>query len=264
MTTALSVNVNKIAWLRNAREGDRPDLIQCSRKIIQAGAQGITVHPRSDQRHIRPADVYAVNDLVQELNVEYNIEGNPSVGRLSNGYPGFLELVEDTCPTQCTLVPDNAKQLTSDHGWDLQDKVNFECVRTCIRRIHQIGARVSLFLDPEPQMVERASDCGADRIELFTGPWCDLAAQSGLTSDFTQQSLARYVATASRARELGLEVNAGHDLDLENVGHFCSQIPVAEVSIGHALVSDALEFGLERTVRLYLSAIQGSSNTRTP
>ena len=261
MTTALSVNVNKIAWLRNARDGDRPDLIQCCRKIIQAGAQGITVHPRSDQRHIRPADVYAVNDLVHELNVEYNIEGNPSVGRLSNGYPGFLELVEDTCPTQCTLVPDNATQLTSDHGWDLSNEVNFECVRTYIRRIHEIGARVSLFLDPEPQMVERARESGADRIELFTGPWCALVAHAGLTSEYAQQCLAKYVIAASRARELGLQVNAGHDLDLGNVGHFCSQVPVSEVSIGHALVADALAYGLERTVKLYVSAIQDAFDT---
>lgn len=261
MTTALSVNVNKIAWLRNARDGDRPDLIHCSRAIIEAGAHGITVHPRSDQRHIRPADVYALSELVRELNVEYNIEGNPSVGQLPNGYPGFLELVEDTCPTQCTLVPDDATQLTSDHGWDLSNEVHFESVRTYIRRIHETGSRVSLFLDPDPLMVKRACDCGADRIELFTGPWCEMVLQSGLNSEYAQKCLDQYRVAAESARCQGLVVNAGHDLDLTNVAHFCSQVPVAEVSIGHALVSDALEHGLKSTVQLYLSAIQEASNS---
>lgn len=256
MTAKLSVNVNKIAWLRNAREGARPDLSHCCQTIMRAGAQGITVHPRSDQRHIRPTDVYAINELISQSDVEYNIEGNPSVGALPNGYPGFLDLVENTGPTQCTLVPDSHTQFTSDHGWDLSEEVNFESVRTYIRRIHGIGPRVSLFLEPNVEMVKRARDCGADRIELYTGPWCELVAQHGLDSDFSNHSLDEFRSAAEFAQSIGLRVNAGHDLDLNNVGRFCSEVCVDEVSIGHALISDALDYGLEDTVRRYLAAIQ--------
>lgn len=255
VTTKLSVNVNKIAWLRNAREGTRPDLLHCCQVIVDAGAYGLTVHPRSDQRHIRPADVYAIHELVSRTSTEYNIEGNPSVGALPNGYPGFLDLVENTCPTQCTLVPDSPTQFTSDHGWELNEEVHFESVRTFIRRIHAIGPRVSLFLDPKIEMVKRARDSGADRIELYTGPWCELALQHGIDSDLAKHSLDEFREAAEFARSVGLRVNAGHDLDLNNVGRFCSEMEIDEVSIGHALVSDALDYGLADTVRRYLSAI---------
>ena len=255
MSAKLSVNVNKIAWLRNAREGKRPDLSDCCQTIVRAGAHGITVHPRSDQRHIRPTDVYAISDLVSQSGVEYNIEGNPSVGALPNGYPGFLDLVENTCPTQCTLVTDIHTQFTSDHGWELNEEVHFESVRTYIRRIHGIGPRVSLFLEPNIEMVKRARDCGADRIELYTGPWCELVSQHGLDSDFSKHSLDEFRSAAEFARSIGLRVNAGHDLDLNNVGQFCSEVCVDEVSIGHALISDALDYGLEDTVRRYLATI---------
>ena len=259
MTTKLSVNVNKIAWLRNAREGTKPDLLHCCEVIINAGAHGITVHPRSDQRHIRPADVYAIHELISSTMVEYNIEGNPSVGALPNGYPGFLDLVENTNPTQCTLVPDSPSQFTSDHGWDLKEEVHFESVRTYIRRIHGIGPRVSLFLAPDIEMVKRARDCGADRIELYTGPWCELVSQHGTGSEFSRHSLEEFQKAAEFARSIGLKVNAGHDLDLNNVGCFCSEVKVDEVSIGHALVSDALDYGLEETINRYLSAMNLSS-----
>ena len=255
VTTRLSVNVNKIAWLRNAREGTRPDLLHCCQVIVNAGAHGITVHPRSDQRHIRPADVYAIHELISQTSIEYNIEGNPSVGALSNGYPGFIDLVENTCPTQCTLVPDSPTQSTSDHGWELNEELHYESVRTYIRRIHGIGPRVSLFLEPSIDMVKRARDCGADRIELYTGPWCELVTQHGIDSGFSKHSLEKFQEAAEFARSIGLKVNAGHDLDLNNVGRFCSEVNVDEVSIGHALVSDALDYGLKDTVERYLSAI---------
>ncbi len=259
MATKLSVNVNKIAWLRNARGGERPNIIDCCKTIIAAGAHSITVHPRSDQRHIRPTDVYSIHDLIKDTTVEYNIEGNPSVGELPNGYPGFLELVENAVPTQCTLVPDSPDQFTSDHGWNLLDEAQFERVRTYVRRIHEIGPRVSLFLDSDVQQVDKASECGADRIELYTGPWCELAARQGIESEYAKHSLDQYQAAGERALAVGLDVNAGHDLDLSNVGRFCSQVPVSEVSIGHALVADALDFGLSATVEKYLSAIQNAS-----
>lgn len=256
MTTKLSVNVNKIAWLRNAREGTRPDLIHCCRTITDAGAQGITIHPRSDQRHIRPTDVYAIHELLSHTEVEFNIEGNPSVGALPNGYPGFLDLIEATSPTQCTLVPDSHSQLTSDHGWALEEEIHFESVRTYIRRIHGFGPRVSLFLDPKTELVKRARDCGADRIELYTGPWCELVVQHGIGSEFSKHCLEEYRNAAETARAVGLKVNAGHDLDLDNVGRFCSEVGVDEVSIGHALVSDALDYGLRSTVERYCAAIR--------
>ena len=259
MTTSLSVNVNKIAWLRNARNGKEPSVTDCCRTIVAAGAQGITVHPRSDQRHIRPDDVIDVAKLVRELGVEYNIEGNPNTSQLANGYPGFLKLVEQTVPTQCTLVPDSDDQLTSDHGWDLSSHTTLTKVTAYVESIHQMGSRVSLFLDPEIPMVERARDSGADRIELYTGPWCKLVATHGLDSQLAQNCLERFAKAAIHARKLGLEVNAGHDLNLSNVGYFCAATQVAEVSIGQALISDSLIHGLKSTVILYLGAIQSAS-----
>lgn len=256
--TVLSVNLNKIAWLRNARDGGTPDLLWAARTVIEAGAAGITVHPRPDQRHIRPADVYALADFLEAYPaIEFNIEGNPFAGPRDNGYPGFDALIETTRPAQATLVPDSDDQLTSDHGWDLS--ADTRRLEAAIDRYQAAGARVSLFMDPEPAQIERARTVGADRIELYTGPFADAAAEQGIDSTVTTRIFERYLAAARYASQLGLGVNAGHDLDLFNLGLFRRIEEVAEVSIGHALISDALVMGLDRSVRAYLEAISGSA-----
>ena len=255
--TALSVNLNKIAWLRNAREGKRPDVLDAARTIIEAGAQGITVHPRPDQRHIRPADVEALAGLLRAdyPKVEFNIEGNPAAGPRDNGYPGFDRLIEAAHPQQATLVPDADAQLTSDHGWDLSDAAVAGRLAETIVRYRDWGARVSLFMDPDEGQIERAKACGADRIELYTGPYADLAEQHGLKDGRTRASRQAYLDAASFAVTIGLGVNAGHDLNLDNLADFIAIGNIDEVSIGHALISDALDFGLAATVRKYLDAI---------
>ncbi len=254
--TRLSVNVNKIAWLRNARGGSRPDLVASCATILRAGAHGITVHPRPDQRHIVPDDVTRIHEfLTDHPDIEFNIEGNPNAGRADNGYPGFTTLIETTRPHQCTLVPDSEDQLTSDHGWDLQDEHTFQSAAAHVRRYQDLGVRTSLFLDPDLDQVKRASELGADRIELYTGPWVDATEDFGLDSDIANERLAAYKAAADRAIELGLGVNAGHDLNQSNVAKFCAIADIAEVSIGHALVSDALDDGLSTTVKRYLAAL---------
>ena len=255
MRTALSVNVNKIAWLRNAREGNRPDVTDASIKIIQAGASGITVHPRPDQRHIRPDDVFAISSITNEFNVEFNIEGNPTTGPQSNDYPGFMKLVRDTQPTQCTLVPDTTTQLTSDHGWNLYDSKEQETVTRCVAELHELGCRVSIFVDVDPNIVGLARQTQTDRIELFTGPWATAVAKHGVDSSEATLWLGKYVEAAATAHEIGLSVNSGHDLDLHNLSEFCRAVNVDEVSIGHALIADALDHGLEITVKKYLDAI---------
>ncbi len=254
--TVLSVNVNKIAWLRNAREGGTPDVCWAATTIIEAGAAGITVHPRPDQRHIKPQDVYDLAQLLeQQPGIEFNIEGNPFAGPRDNGYPGFDALIESARPAQATLVPDSDDQLTSDHGWDLSGD-NARLAET-IARYQSYGARVSLFMDPDPVQIERARHVGADRIELYTGPFADAAAEFGIDADATRASYAQYLDAARHATQLGLGVNAGHDLDLDNLVLFRRITEVAEVSIGHALISDALKLGLSATVRAYLDAIAG-------
>jgi len=254
--TVLSVNVNKIAWLRNAREGGTPDVCWAAATIIEAGAAGITVHPRPDQRHIRPQDVHDLAAFLRHHpSVEFNIEGNPFAGPRDNGYPGFDALIESARPTQATLVPDSDDQLTSDHGWDLSGD-NARLMET-IARYQSLGARVSLFMDPDPAQIERARQVGADRIELYTGPFADAAAEFGIDADVTQASYALYLDAARQAGQLGLGVNAGHDLDLDNLILFRTITEVAEVSIGHALISDALRMGLDATVRAYLDVIAG-------
>ena len=182
LMTALSVNLNKIAWLRNAREGSRPSVLDAARTIIAAGAQGITVHPRPDQRHIRPDDVHALAQMLASdyPHIEYNIEGNPAAGPRDNGYPGFDHLIESARPHQATLVPDGDAQLTSDHGWDLSDPDEAARVAETIARYQGWGARVSLFMDPVEEQIARAKECGADRIELYTGPYADLVEHHGL------------------------------------------------------------------------------------
>ena len=262
MLTVLSVNVNKIAWLRNARNGNEPNVGAASIKIIKAGAAGITVHPRPDQRHIRPDDVYELSSIAKSFGVEYNIEGNPTTGPQSNGYPGFMNLVRDTRPTQCTLVPDESSQLTSDHGWDLRESKHMETVSHYVNELHELSCRVSIFVDADPEIVSLAHQTQTDRVELFTGPWATAVASFGVESRDATQWLAKYIETADTAHELGLDVNAGHDLNLHNVAEFCRAVNVAEVSIGHALIADALDHGLESVVQKYLDTIRHGCELR--
>ena len=256
--TVLSVNLNKVAWLRNARGGDEPSLTEAADVVVAAGAGGVTVHPRPDQRHIRADDVFVLANWLTEARrrrpeLEFNIEGNPSAPANDGGYPGFDAFIEQTRPNQATLVPDSDDQLTSDHGFDLRGDNHALAER--IARYQGWGARVSLFLDPDVAQVERVPETGADRIELYTGPYADAVKAHGLDSEPAQRSLASYRAAAERAVELGLGVNAGHDLDLVNLPRFMTIAGIAEVSIGHALISTALYRGLDDTVRAFLDAL---------
>ena len=250
--TALSVNVNKVAWLRNARGGSRPDVVACARMALEAGADGITVHPRPDGRHIRTEDVHALKELLDGYrHAEFNIEGNPHAA--ANGdYPGFDRLIDSVRPQQCTLVPDADDQLTSDHGWDLTDASTRQRVARSIARYKAHGVRISLFMDPVPEQIAHAKDVGTDRIELYTGPYAELVQQRGLRDEQTNACWATYRNAAHHACELGLGVNAGHDLDLRNLSRFLAIGGIAEVSIGQALIADALELGLAATVKRYL------------
>ena len=264
LTTALSVNVNKIAWLRNARGGQRPDVVDCARTALRSGADGITVHPRPDERHIRAADVYALKELVaQHPGAEFNIEGNP-VAAARASYPGFDSFIERVRPQQCTLVPDDDDQLTSDHGWDLTDDAALHAVSTLVARYHSWGTRVSLFMDPIAEQISRAKRTGADRIELYTGPYADLAEDHGLDDPRTTVAWRTYRDAARHARRLGLAVNAGHDLNLVNLAQFLAIGDIAEVSIGHALIADALEFGLADAVQRYAAICRASSKQQHP
>ena len=252
--TVLSVNLNKVALLRNSREGGTPSVTRAAQTVLAAGAAGITVHPRPDQRHIRPGDVAELAALVAEHpGIEFNIEGNPFAGPRDNGYPGFDALIESARPHQATLVPDSDSQLTSDHGWDLGS--DNAALAEAVARYQAWGARVSLFMDPEPEQISRVPAVGADRIELYTGPFAAVAAVRGLDHPETRDSLERYRAAARHAVSLGLGVNAGHDLDLHNLPLFREITEVAEVSIGHALIGDALYLGLTATVNAYLRAL---------
>ena len=257
MGTALSVNLNKVALLRNARNGDVPSVLKAARIVISAGADGITVHPRSDQRHIRPGDVLA---LAETLEVELNIEGNPFHGPLGD-YPGFLQLVERARPAQCTLVPDSPGQLTSDHGWNFV--ADGERLRPIIDRLRSLGCRVSLFVDPDGEAAARARAIGADRVELYTEAYARAHGRGAAAPE-----LERYAQAALAAHAAGLGVNAGHDLNLSNLEDFCRAVPdVLEVSIGQALIADALELGLAESVRRYraclarAAAAQGATRT---
>lgn len=258
MTAALSVNLNKVALLRNSREGNTPSVTGAAGIVIAAGAQGITVHPRPDQRHIRPSDV---SDLTAMLNasssageIEFNIEGNPFAGPRDNGYPGFDALIDSARPDQATLVPDGDDQLTSDHGFDLRQGT--EPLLARIRQYQAAGARVSLFMDPDLEQISRARDLGVERIELYTGPFAESANVKGLEHPDTLASFDRYQAAATHAAAIGLGVNAGHDLDLRNLPLFSRIQEIVEVSIGHALIKDALIMGLNATVAAYLAALR--------
>lgn len=247
--TVLSVNVNKIAVLRNARGGDAPDVVRAARACLDAGAHGITVHPRPDARHVRHGDVLALSALCRERDVEFNLEGNPFAPPRT-GYPGFLALCEQARPAQATLVPDGDAQLTSDHGFDFER--DGEALRPLVASLHDLGCRVSLFADAGGAM-EAAAATGADRIELYTGPFADAFADGD-----ARAVLAACADSARRAQTAGLGVNAGHDLSQANLGAFLATVPhVAEVSIGHALIDEALYAGLAATVRGYLRILDG-------
>ena len=236
--TKLSVNINKIATLRNARGGNNPNVLAVARDAEIFGAQGITVHPRPDERHIRYQDVRDIRPLIT---TEFNIEGNP--------IESFTELVLAVKPTQVTLVPDGHDQLTSNHGWDTIENKAF--LTDICKTFKDAGIRTSIFVDANPQMVEGAKACGADRVELYTEPYA-----SGYQAN-REAAIAPFIAAAEEARRVGLGLNAGHDLSLENLHYYHQQIPwTDEVSIGHALICDALYLGLKETIQQYLNALK--------
>ena len=237
--TKLSVNLNKLALLRNQRDIGYPNVIEHAKMILEAGAHGLTVHPRPDERHIRRSDIGEIAAFLAEWDdktIEFNIEGYPS--------DDFIQLCLDHKCDQVTLVPDDPNQRTSDHGWDIE--THFEKLQNVIKKLHDGGRRVSLFIDPVPEITKRAAEVSADRIELYTGPFAE-----------KEIILQSYTDTAIAAKEAGLEINAGHDLNLDNLAQFISQIPdCSEVSIGHAITADALKLGWNGAVNAYLTAIE--------
>jgi len=243
--TNLSVNLNKVALLRNQRDIGYPDLLDHAQLILQAGAHGLTVHPRPDERHIRKSDIPDLSQFIQQWhdpNIEFNIEGYPS--------DDFLSLVTEHPCDQVTLVPDAPDQKTSDHGWDVNDKETQDFLQETTANLHKFGRRVSLFLDPDPALIDAVIETGADRIELYTGPY----AMEG-------QTLDAYIKTAQLAHDKGLGVNAGHDLNLDNLSQFIRMVPYCiEVSIGHALIADSLKYGWNATIEKYLEQIDNGKN----
>lgn len=235
--TRLSVNINKVATLRNARGGNLPDVEKFAMDCERFGAQGITVHPRPDERHIRRADVFALRPIVT---TEFNIEGNPEAP--------FVDMLLAVRPTQATLVPDNHYQLTSNQGWDT--RARWQELAPIVHALQQAGIRVSVFVEADPVMVEYAQKAGADRVELYTGPYAALYDRD------PEAAIAMYRPAAEKARALGLGLNAGHDLNLRNLRAFAQAFPwTDEVSIGHALISDALYLGIEETIKQYRYAL---------
>lgn len=236
--TKLSVNINKLATIRNSRGGNNPDVVEYARKIESYGAQGITVHPRPDERHIRRSDVIALKPI---LTTEFNIEGYPS--------ESFMDMVLEIKPEQVTLVPDPPDVLTSNNGWDC--RTHLDQLVSVISRFKSAGIRTSIFLNPDPEMVESAKATGTDRIELYTESYASAYHNN------RENAIAPYIETAKIANSFGLGINAGHDLDLHNLEYFAKNIPgLLEVSIGHALICDALEFGMSNTVRMYLEKLK--------
>lgn len=236
--TKLSVNINKVATLRNARGGNNPNVLQVALDCEQFGAQGITVHPRPDERHIRRQDVA---DLCRSLTTEFNIEGYPD--------ERFINLVIEARPKQVTLVPDAPDQLTSNHGWNTKENAQF--LKPIVERFQENGIRVSIFIDADPEMADYAQQIGADRVELYTEPYA-----TGYDTD-REKAIQPFVETAKHCREIGLGLNAGHDLSLRNLAYFHQCIPwIDEVSIGHALICDALYLGLKETIKEYLECLK--------
>lgn len=236
--TNLSVNINKIALIRNSRGANFPNLLSVAEDCEAFGAEGITVHPRPDERHIRYSDIAPLKALVT---TEFNIEGNPN--------PKFMDLVLANKPHQCTLVPDAVTALTSDSGWDTLQHASF--LKEIIQELHAHNIRVSIFVDPSPKQVEGAKATGADRIEFYTGPYAKDYSKN------PELAIKDYVAAAKVANDIGIGINAGHDLNLENLRFFKEQIPeLLEVSIGHALVVDALYFGLQNSIKMYLDCLK--------
>ena len=236
--TRLSVNINKIATLRNARGGNNPNVLAVALDAEAFGAEGITVHPRPDERHIRYQDV---RDIRPRVTTEFNIEGNP--------IDSFTELVLEVVPTQVTLVPDGHDQLTSNHGWDTLEHKAF--LTDVCKTFKAAGIRTSIFVDPDPRMVEGANACGAARVELYTEPYASYYTAN------REAAIAPFITAAEEARRVGLGLNAGHDLSLENLHYYHQRIPwTDEVSIGHALICDALYMGLRETIKLYLQALK--------
>ena len=236
--TKLSVNINKIATLRNARGGNNPNVLTVASDVERFGGQGITVHPRPDERHIRYQDV---RDLRPRITTEFNIEGNP--------IDSFTQLVLEVVPTQVTLVPDSHDQITSNHGWDTIENMVF--LTDICKTFKDASIRTSIFVDADPRMVEGAKACGADRVELYTEPYA-----SGYAAN-REAAIAPFIAAAEEARRVGLGLNAGHDLSLENLAYYHQLIPwTDEVSIGHALICDALYLGLQETIKQYLQALR--------
>ncbi len=236
--TKLSVNINKVATLRNARGGNNPDVVRVACDCERFGGQGITVHPRPDERHIRYQDVRDLRGIVA---TEFNIEGNP--------IDSYIDLVLEVKPTQVTLVPDGHSQLTSNHGWDT--KANRTFLTDVVGRFKEAGIRTSIFVDPSAEMVASAAECGADRVELYTEPYA-----SGYAAG-REEAIRPFVEAAEEARRCGLGLNAGHDLSLENLAYYHQRIPwTDEVSIGHALICDALYLGLEETIKRYLACLK--------
>lgn len=236
--TRLSININKIATLRNARGGNIPDVLEAAGNCERFGGEGITVHPRPDGRHILYQDV---RNIKQTISTEFNIEGYPS--------EPFMELVLAVEPTQVTLVPDAENNLTSDHGWDTINQKSF--LREIIAQLHQKNIRTSIFIDPDSEMIEHASETETDRVELYTEPYASHFPKNA------EEAIEPYLSAAEMAQQAGLGLNAGHDLNLDNLNYLIRHIPsIKEVSIGHALIADALYYGLENTIQLYLREIK--------
>jgi pyridoxine 5-phosphate synthase len=248
--TLLSVNLNKIAVLRNSRGGDEPDMLRAAQTCIESGCGGITVHPRPDQRHVKPEDVRALAAMLRQR-VEYNIEGNPFAPARGT-YPGLIELAREVKPTQVTLVPDGDDQITSDHGFDPLLQADLDKLQPLVKALREIGCRVSVFVDAGASGFERFAAIGVQRIEIYTGPYAHAFAEGD-----ARDALALCAETARRAQQAGLAVNAGHDLSQANLGAFHAAIPgLAEVSIGHALIGEALYEGLATTVKKYLQILR--------
>lgn len=255
MGIALSVNLNKVALIRNSREGNYPNLIEHAEVCISHGADGITVHPRPDQRHVRPGDVLQLAELLKPLpEIEFNVEGNPFAAQRGS-YPGLASLAEAALPDQCTLVPDTDHQLTSDHGFDLTKTA--DKLLPIIEKLKSLKIRVSLFMDPIPKQIELAKQLGADRIELYTGPY---AAAWNSGPDTLENLYQQHRQAALLATELGLGVNAGHDLNLYNLPRFSTIPGLKEVSIGHALIVDAIAMGLGKAVKAYKAILESATN----